>query len=531
MATVGGRKVVAQPPRQGPQPSSAPERPAGVATPGRLTRLTRRGEFVRSPARWPQGRAPALVLQALPQPARARFGVGFTATKKIGNAVVRNRAKRRLREAARLMLAAGRPAGLGPGAGRPRRPPAPALRVAGDLRGALRQGVAGDRRQRMAEPRAAGLDQPGRCEASSSPTNGRMRRCIGPHCRFLRPAATTRWRRSTHGALRGAWLPGRRICRCNPWHPGGYDPCPRRGREAPVARPARPESGLEPSSMTDQSALSCGDRHLGRHPAGLACSSSRRRGSAERPAAAGPAQAQEPLRPGPPCPAGAARRADRCGARRRRAAAPRRARLPVEGPKAAGLAVACAARGWMTWCSQDYHETVDRNSPLVRLLDPAEGAAPYYRQWGWAAAEARRRSCPADDTGLDRRGPASPPPRRSTLSWDNGQGLAFETPVASTTNYMVTVEQRVTNTAAEPVHAATPGPASGARARRPTQGFYILHEGPSACSTARLQEPNYRDRRKAGASRRLAGADRRGLGRLHRQVLADRPHPGAERRR
>ncbi len=30
--------------------------------------------------------------------------VGFTATKKIGNAVVRNRAKRRLREAARAVL-------------------------------------------------------------------------------------------------------------------------------------------------------------------------------------------------------------------------------------------------------------------------------------------------------------------------------------------------------------------------------------------------------------------------------------------
>ena len=32
------------------------------------------------------------------------IGEGFTATKKVGNAVVRNRAKRRLREAARLLL-------------------------------------------------------------------------------------------------------------------------------------------------------------------------------------------------------------------------------------------------------------------------------------------------------------------------------------------------------------------------------------------------------------------------------------------
>ena len=44
------------------------------------------------------------MIQALAQPDRPNISVGFTATKRIGNAVVRNRAKRRLREAARLLL-------------------------------------------------------------------------------------------------------------------------------------------------------------------------------------------------------------------------------------------------------------------------------------------------------------------------------------------------------------------------------------------------------------------------------------------
>ena len=44
------------------------------------------------------------MLQALQTPGSGPVRLGFTVTKKVGNAVIRNRTRRRLREAARLLL-------------------------------------------------------------------------------------------------------------------------------------------------------------------------------------------------------------------------------------------------------------------------------------------------------------------------------------------------------------------------------------------------------------------------------------------
>ncbi|MEM7041544.1 MAG: ribonuclease P protein component [Pseudomonadota bacterium] len=72
-----------------------------------MARLKRRSEFLAVAATGRRWVAPAFVLQIGPRAddpsAPGSIGIGFTATKRIGNAVARNRAKRRLREAARLL--------------------------------------------------------------------------------------------------------------------------------------------------------------------------------------------------------------------------------------------------------------------------------------------------------------------------------------------------------------------------------------------------------------------------------------------
>jgi ribonuclease P protein component len=70
-----------------------------------MQRLKTRADFLRA-ARGIRRVEGAVTLETCPtpQPAQGGIRVGFTASKKIGNAVARNRAKRRLRAAAAQLL-------------------------------------------------------------------------------------------------------------------------------------------------------------------------------------------------------------------------------------------------------------------------------------------------------------------------------------------------------------------------------------------------------------------------------------------
>jgi len=52
---------------------------------------------------------------------------------------------------------------------------------------------------------------------------------LGSHCRFYPTCSEYALIAiKTHGAFRGLVLSIKRIFRCHPWHPGGFDPVPER---------------------------------------------------------------------------------------------------------------------------------------------------------------------------------------------------------------------------------------------------------------------------------------------------------------
>lgn len=59
---------------------------------------------------------------------------------------------------------------------------------------------------------------------------------LGQNCRFY-PSCSDYAAEAIreYGAVKGGALAARRLCKCHPWHPGGFDPVPGRAPDSPAA--------------------------------------------------------------------------------------------------------------------------------------------------------------------------------------------------------------------------------------------------------------------------------------------------------
>ena len=474
--------------------------------PGRLPRLTRRSEFLRVAGTGPQGRAPGPRAAGAAGTGGEALRLGFTATKKIGNAVVRNRAKRRLREAARLTSRPRRRAGLGPGADRPRRDRRRGPSRSCSATCAARCARRACRRRRR--PPWRGRPARGRRRAARGAVlayQWTLRPVLGCNCRFHPSCsdyaleALRDPRRAARRLARGAARPALQSLA-----PGRLRPGAARSPPAAVAPPGHAAEKADRPPWT----RSASSRRSPSPSASCCCSTSRTARRAE-------AQQQRQQQVGRP----RAQQAPRAAARTR--PAPHRRRTPRPPPasrarprrgcrsKGRACRARCrsAARGSTTWCCAT---TARRSSPTRRwcgMLAPREGGAPYYAQWGWTAADGRTR-VPGNDTDWQAEGGRLAPGSPVTLRWDNGQGQVFEiAPRARRELHGHRRAARAQHRRRAGVRAALG--AHPARAHAADRGLCVLHEGFIGVLNGRLRRGDLRGGQGRGGQARAASPSSR----------------------
>jgi YidC/Oxa1 family membrane protein insertase len=137
---------------------------------------------------------------------------------------------------------------------------------------------------------------------------------------------------------------------------------------------------------------------------------------------------------------------------------------------------------------RDYHETVSKTSPLVRLLEPSGDPLPSSIQLGWSASDGTK--VPDDTTLWTSKGGDLTSTHPVTLTWNNGQGQTFRIDLSVDDNYMFSARQSVHNEGDKPVSVLP-----WQRARRdyaqPPAAYSVLFEGLMGVANAVTHQETY----------------------------------------
>ncbi|PWK55889.1 membrane protein insertase YidC [Roseicyclus mahoneyensis] len=178
------------------------------------------------------------------------------------------------------------------------------------------------------------------------------------------------------------------------------------------------------------------------------------------------------------------------------AAAPEAPRVRIDTPELEGSISLIGGR-IDDLSLRGYFETLEEDSPIVRLLSPVGSEDPYYALYGWVPAG-------SSDLGFEdvpgantewavESGEVLTPETPITLVWDNGSGLIFRRTIEIDANFMFSVTQSVENTSEAAVRLAPYGIVARHGLPDDLQNFFILHEGVVRKVDGQLDEISYND--------------------------------------
>ena len=142
----------------------------------------------------------------------------------------------------------------------------------------------------------------------------------------------------------------------------------------------------------------------------------------------------------------------------------------------------------------DYRETMEADSPPVRLLSPEGAQGSQYAHFGWASEDIEP---PDGDTVWQASGENLAPGNPIVLQWRNGGGQLFEIIFEVDENFLFTVNQRVSNASENTVSARSYSLITRV-GESPDPDTWLIHTGPAGFWIDDLNHVDFDDIREAG---------------------------------
>ncbi len=168
-------------------------------------------------------------------------------------------------------------------------------------------------------------------------------------------------------------------------------------------------------------------------------------------------------------------------------------RVAIDTPKLSGSISLVGAR-IDDLSLKTYRETLEANSPNVRLLSPVGEDFPYYALMGWApGAGTDAADLPDARTqwSLTSGGPLAPG-KPVVLSWTNSKGVTFSREISVDDNFLFTITDSVKNAGAAPA-AMYPYGVIARHGLPKMQNIFVVHEGMVRSADGTLEEIRYND--------------------------------------